>query len=127
MQLRVARHTHNIKKLTQFYVLVFNFEVLGNFENHNNYNGVFLGKKRQSWHIEFTESLEKVNPIFNEDNLWVFYPKTQQEYNIIINTIKQNQIPIHQAKNPYWNNNGMLIKDPDGYGIIISPLKIEDL
>ncbi|WP_409558146.1 hypothetical protein [Chishuiella sp.] len=30
------------------------------------------------------------------------------------------------SKNPYWNLNGVTIKDPDGLNVIISPLKISN-
>jgi len=125
MQFRAARHTHNLNAITQFYVVILNFDILSRFENHDNYNGVFLGKKELPWHIEITQSQEKVNHIFNPDDLWVFYPKTQQEYDAILLNIELHQIEVHQAKNPYWNSNGTLIKDPDGFNIIISPLKIK--
>ena len=35
------------------------------------------------------------------------------------------KIELIKAKNPYWNENGKMILDPDGYRIIISDLKIE--
>ena len=40
----------------------------------------------------------------------------------------KNQIEFVKSKNPYWNDfelsGGKLILDPDGFGIIISKLKI---
>ncbi|WP_394335993.1 hypothetical protein [Flavobacterium laiguense] len=27
------------------------------------------------------------------------------------------------SKNPYWNENGKMVLDPDGFRIVISPLK----
>ncbi|WP_394335311.1 hypothetical protein [Lutibacter flavus] len=37
--------------------------------------------------------------------------------------INKFNIKIEKAKNPYWNENGILIKDPDGFNIIVSSLK----
>jgi len=53
----------------------------------------------------------------------VFYPSSQQEHDTIISNIKQNNIAILTAKNPYWNKNGIMVKDPDGYNVVISDLK----
>jgi len=43
----------------------------------------------------------------------------------ILNRVQAHQIAFVKAKNPYWNRNGKLFLDPDGYGIVISPLKIK--
>ncbi|WP_395076581.1 hypothetical protein [Flavobacterium sp.] len=32
-------------------------------------------------------------------------------------------IDFIKSKNPFWNENGKIIVDPDGFGIIISNLK----
>ncbi|WP_231129612.1 hypothetical protein [Flavobacterium sufflavum] len=44
MHLRVARHTNNLETIENFYINILGFERLGGFNNHNNYNGVFIGK-----------------------------------------------------------------------------------
>lgn len=125
MIFRFARHTNNIEKLITFYSNILGFDELGKFENHDQYNGVFLGKSGLDWHLEFTENHEKIEFNFNDDDILVFYPTSYQEYSKIINTIEKENIQIFQSKNPYWNENGILIKDPDGYNIIISNLKIQ--
>lgn len=123
MTFRIAQHTNNLKPIIEFYTQILGLTVLGNFENHDNYDGVFLGKESLDWHLEFTTSTEQVQYQFDEDDILVFYPSSQQEYDTIINNIKQNNIAILTAKNPYWNKNGVLIKDPDGYNVVISNLK----
>lgn len=123
MTFRIARHTNNLKLITDFYTQILGLTVLGNFENHDNYDGVFLGKEGLGWHLEFTSSTEKAKHQFDEDDMLVFYPNSQQEYDEIIANIKQHNIATLTAKNPYWNKNGILIKDPDGYNVVISDLK----
>ena len=51
MHFRYARHSNNLAALTGFYTQILNFEVLGNFENHEAYDGVFLGKKDLDCHL----------------------------------------------------------------------------
>ena len=125
MVFRVARHTNNLNLLITFYCDILNFEILGSFTNHDTYDGVFLGKKGLNWHLEFTKSAVKVRHQFDEDDILVFYPKTSNDYTHILKKIKQNNIEIKKSKNPYWNENGVMIHDPDGYNIIVSNLKIQ--
>ncbi len=73
MKFRYARHTNNLKSITSFYTNIIGLEVLGSFENHSEYNGVFLGLSNQDWHIEFTQSDEKAAHHPDEDDLLVFY------------------------------------------------------
>ena len=125
MILRVARHTDKLEKAISFYVDIIGLEILGDFKNHDGYDGVFIGNPFWDWHFEFTLSQENPNHIFDEDDIMVFYPKTQVEFDSIINKIHKNNFEIKQSKNPYWNINGILIKDFDNHNVIISPLKIE--
>jgi catechol 2,3-dioxygenase-like lactoylglutathione lyase family enzyme len=123
MVLRVARHTNNLEKIEAFYVNILGFERLGGFQNHNNYDGVFIGKSDLDWHFEFTESNDKANHHFDEDDIIVLYPSTILEYNNLSDSVSNNNISIITSKNPYWNENGKMFLDPDGYRIVISPLR----
>lgn len=123
MIFRNARHTNQLELLVEFYTQINGLEVLGRFENHSGYDGVFLGYPSADWHLEFTQSTEQVKHAFDEDDCLVFYPTTTSAFNAIFSTIKEKQITPIKAKNPYWNENGICILDPDGYTVIISPLK----
>ena len=123
MVLRVARHTNNLEKIEAFYVNILGFERLGGFQNHNNYDGVFIGKSDLDWHFEFTESNDKANHHFDEDDIIVLYPTTILEYNNLLDSVSNNNISIITSKNPYWNENGKMLLDPDDYRIVISPLR----
>lgn len=122
MKFRFARHTNNLESLKQFYTQVLNFEILGNFENHNGYNGVFIGKQNENWHLEFTKSKEQVEFSFGDDDILVFYPENKKEYQEILNQASKKNIHFIEAKNPYWNENGKMFLDPDGYRIVVSNL-----
>ena len=119
----MARHTNDLQKIKSFYVDILGFELLGSFENHDNYDGIFIGKQNLGWHFEFTKSNEKANHISDEDDIIVLYPKTYLEYNRLIHIVEKNNIEIITSKNPYWNENGKMFLDPDGFRIIISNLK----
>ncbi|MDR7371588.1 VOC family protein [Flavobacterium aquidurense] len=123
MFLRVARHTNDLERIENFYVDILGFERLGGFQNHNNYDGVFIGKSGLDWHFEFTQSHSEAKHTFDEEDVIVLYPKTISDYNELENKLIRNNISIIPAINPFWNQNGKMIQDPDGYRIVISPLK----
>jgi hypothetical protein len=125
MTFRFARHTNNLEQIKSFYIDVLGFQLLGGFENHNGYDGIFIGRANENWHLEFTKSEEIVHFNFNDDNIIVFYPKNKIDFDLIMNKIQSQNIDFIKAKNPYWNENGKMILDPDGYKIVISDLKIK--
>lgn len=120
MKFRYARHTNSLNAITQFYTNVLGLEKLGGFENHLNYNGVFLGLPNLNWHLEFTESNERVDHNSDDDDLIVFYLKSKEELNKIRENAAQYQVPIVKSKNPYWQTNGIELRDPDDFGIILT-------
>ncbi|HEY0175378.1 MAG TPA: VOC family protein [Pedobacter sp.] len=124
MQFRIARHTSGFEQILKFYIEILGLELLGKFENHNDYDGIFIGRTGMDWHLEFTRSNEEAVHIFDEDDLLVFYPSTRNEYEEIISRFQQHGLTDIPPKNPYWAENGTTYKDPDGHLIVISPIKI---
>lgn len=124
MQFRYARHTQKLESLIYFYTSVLNFEILGEFKNHDNYDGVFLGIKGQNWHLEFTQNGEKPLSEFDEDDALVFYPESNEDYHKILDNLKKFEVPLLQPKNPYWKDNGICFEDCDHFKIIVSDIKI---
>lgn len=125
MIFRVARHTNNLERIAKFYSEILGFEILGEFRDHEDYDGVFLGLNDSNWHLEFTKSKEPANHKFDEDDILVFYPSTNMEYHQLKDRITEHGIEQIASKNPYWNTNGIMFFDPDGYRIVISPLRIK--
>lgn len=125
MEFRYARHTQKIESLIYFYTSVLNFEILGKFDNNDGYDGIFLGIKGENWHLEFTENGEKRLSVFDEDDVLVFYPKTKESYDAILENLKKFEVPLLEPKNPYWRDKGVCFEDCDHYKIIISKEKIQ--
>lgn len=123
MKFRYARHTNNLQAIIDFYTVVLNFEVLGSFENHDGYDGVFLGKEGLNWHLEFTSDNSETIHHFNEDDALVFYPTSKEEYSNIVANFACNKINQFEPKNPYWRIHGIMVKDPDGCPIMIANRK----
>src|SRR5690606_27130923 len=119
-----ARHTNDLKPIIEFYTKVLGFEILGSFENHSNYDGVFLGLPDLDWHLEFTTSNEKATHTPDKDDLIVFYLKSETELNAILKKADKLNIIRVISKNPYWQTNGIELKDPDGFGVVLTLEKL---
>ena len=122
MKLRLARHTEDLQQLIFFYTTLIGLEVLGSFQDHEGYNGVFIGSNDNNWHLEFTYSKEPPQHHSDEDDLLVFYC-SDDEYAEIKKRLTKQATPRFIPKNPYWNTNGSCFLDPDGFRIIIAKSK----
>jgi hypothetical protein len=120
MKLRAARHTTQLQPLIHFYCGILDLEILGEFHDHDGYDGVFIGNRGSDWHIEFTVSDENPDHRPDADDLLVFYAESEAEYEHLTQQFKINNIPEIDSKNPYWATNGKTYTDPDGFRIVIS-------
>jgi catechol 2,3-dioxygenase-like lactoylglutathione lyase family enzyme len=124
MKFRTARHTKDLNRIIDFYGRVLGLKVLGEFRDHENYDGVFLGPERADWHLEFTTSNVAPAHYPDNDDLLVFYAESVEEFNRIKERFIANRVRVVAPKNPYWKNNGITFIDPDGFRIVISVLRI---
>lgn len=120
MKFRYARHTTGLDTLTKFYTNIVGLQKLGGFEQHSNYDGVFLGLENLDWHLEFTVSPDKPKSTFDEDDALVFYVASKEELENKRTFLHNKGITLLKPKNPYWEANGIMIEDPDGFNIIFS-------
>jgi catechol 2,3-dioxygenase-like lactoylglutathione lyase family enzyme len=120
MKFRAARHTHILQPIIDFYTKIIGLKVLGDFQNHEGYDGVFIGEinENSTWHLEFTVSWQQPLHRPDVDDLLVFYPD-KIEFENILKRIKEANYPTVQPHNPYWRRNGITLLDPDGYGVVI--------
>ncbi len=123
MKFRYARHTTNLDSIKTFYVDLLGFEILGSFESHDQYDGLFMGKKGADWHLEFTVSPTKPNHQPDEDDLLVFYFDTEEERAQRVSIIENAGIKSVNAINPYWNENAITYEDPDGFNVVLALVK----
>jgi catechol 2,3-dioxygenase-like lactoylglutathione lyase family enzyme len=120
MKFRSARHTNDLAPIIAFYTEMLGLQVLGQFEGHAGYDGVFLGYPENDWHLEFTVSGEAALHHPDEDDLLVFYAASAAEYESILLRFADRGILPVDPKNPYWKSNGTTYADPDGYRLVIA-------
>ena len=124
MEIRIARHTDNLTRKVNFYVHVLGLQELGGFENHNGYDGAFLGIPSLNWHLEFTSSNHPQKRNEDPDDMLVFYYYSEYETNAVVRKYKSYGFEGLSPRNPYWESNGNIIQDPDGNKIVITKKEI---
>ncbi|WP_259068299.1 VOC family protein [Mucilaginibacter sp. X4EP1] len=120
MKLRIARYTTNLNRMIDFYGRILGLKILGEFKDHQQYDGVFLGIPGESWHLEFTVSGHPPLHQPDADDLLVFYTATVNEFTALKNKLIANGVKNVPPTNPYWAKNGITFQDPDGFRIVIS-------
>ena len=107
-QVRIARPTDQLDKITHFYCKGLGFD------------RIMLSLPDTEYHLEFThEHGPIVGRAPTRENLIVFYiPEMEQCQTVINRLISFGYQPI-QSHNPYCNKNGVTFEDPDGYIVII--------
>jgi len=55
--------------------------------------------------------------------LLVFYLDSEEKYILLNQKFNENGLSSVQSKNPYWNKNGSMYIDPDGFRIVIAMMK----
>jgi hypothetical protein len=119
-QFRVARPTNQLAKVIEFYRDGVGLKVIGSFERHNGYDGVMLGLPDARYHLEFTQH-ENGSPCPppTEDNLLVFYIPNLEARDRVVARLHKMGYKTVAPENPYWENAGVTIEDPDGWRIVL--------
>ena len=118
--IRIARPTDQLDLVSQFYIQVLGFELLGEFRDHDGFDGVMVGHSDAPYHLEFTQnSQHPVGRAPSKDHLLVIYVSDKRRWTEIIGKIKDSGAKEVQSFNPYWDRHGRTFEDPDGYRIVI--------
>ncbi|WP_339175819.1 VOC family protein [Solibacillus sp. FSL R5-0691] len=119
-QFRIARPTDQIEQIERFYCEGLGLKKLGGFKGHRGYTGIMIGLPDASYHLEFTEHIDgSPCPAPTEDNLLVFYMPNVEQIQAVksrLASMGYNEVP---PENPYWEEKGVTIADPDGWRIVL--------
>jgi catechol 2,3-dioxygenase-like lactoylglutathione lyase family enzyme len=120
VQFRMARPTNRLEKLVEFYREGVGLKQIGEFRNHEGYDGIMLGLPGHVYHLEFTQEEEPVElPTPTKEHLLVFYIPNRFKLERIIRRLKKMGYPEVEPENPYWGREGVTIEDPDGWRIVL--------
>jgi catechol 2,3-dioxygenase-like lactoylglutathione lyase family enzyme len=118
--LRIARPTDNAEALLRFYRDGLEFEVLGGFQDHAGFDGIFLGHRGWPYHLAFTTHRgHRAGKAPTEENLLVFYIPDANEWQRLVNQMTAMGFAPVISVNPYWEARGKTFEDPDGYRVVL--------
>ena len=122
--IRIARATNDFEAVLRFYRDGLGLELLGQFENHQGFDGKMLGRKDAPYHLEFTRKSGEVAPRCpSEDNLLIFYIADKLEWQNLVERMERNGYAAVKSFNPYWDKQGKAFEDPDGYRVVLQNAK----
>lgn len=118
--LRVARSSDRLAAVTKFYTEGLGLEVLGSFEDHDGFDGIMIGRRGESYHLEFTHRRGHVAcTSASLEDLLVFYFPDASEWRAAVERLGAAGYESVQSINPYWDRNGRTFADPDGYRVVL--------
>ncbi|PFD92534.1 hypothetical protein COE15_27020 [Bacillus cereus] len=120
VQFRFARPTDKFEEVINFYETGLGLKRIGEFENHEGYDGVMFGLPHEEYHLEFTRHVNgSPCPAPTKDNLLVFYMPNKDEIEKITNRLNKMNYHEVEPENPYWKEKGTTIEDPDGWRVVL--------
>ncbi|HDX9579569.1 TPA: VOC family protein [Bacillus pseudomycoides] len=120
VQFRFARPTDKFEEVINFYETGLGLKRIGEFQNHEGYDGVMFGLPDEEYHLEFTRHVNgSPCPAPTKDNLLVFYMPNKDEIEKITNRLNKMNYYEVEPENPYWKEKGTTIEDPDGWRIVL--------
>lgn len=118
--LRVARPTDDLDAVTRFYRDGLGFKVLGEFKDHEGFDGVMLGHSGAGYHLEFTHKHgHEAGRAPTDDNLLIFYLPDREEWERAVRRMEALGYRPVKSLNPFWDRAGKTFSDPDGYRVVL--------
>lgn len=117
---RVARPSNDLGSLHRFYVDGLGLAVLGEFKNHDGFDGLILSLPDGSTQLEFTRAHGHVAPRApTQDHLLVFYIDDDLAFETARQRMQTHGFESVSSFNPYWDRYGVTFEDPEGYRIVL--------
>jgi catechol 2,3-dioxygenase-like lactoylglutathione lyase family enzyme len=117
MQLRIARHTERLDEVVAFYRDGLGLPELGGFRDHDGYDGVFLDVPGTATHLELTTGGEHGAPAPHPESLLVLYLGDRARVEEVVARLDIAPVP---SANPYWDEHGVTVEDPDGFRVVLA-------
>ncbi len=117
--LRLARPTDRLQEVVAFYTALFEFEIVGSFEDHEGFDGAMLGHPDSAFHFEFThERGKRAEAVPSPEHLIVLYLE-EAAWHEARERLRAHGVTPVVSHNPYWDRHGVTIEDPDGQRIVL--------
>lgn len=121
---RIARPCHDLRASERSWVAGLGLEVL--FRAGESAEGghalVMVGWPGAAWHLELVHDPDDLTPAApTEEDLLVLYLGGEVDEGVIRRLVDAGGTRV-TARNPYWDQWGVTIADPDGYRLVLSTL-----
>jgi hypothetical protein len=113
LQVRVARQTGRLGEIVTFYRDGVGLAQIDQFAGYAGCNGVMLKLPGIAAHLEFTAE-HSTPPVHHVEDLLVLYVSDQRTVDRLLARLPVTPIP---SENPYWDEVGVTICDPDGFRV----------
>ena len=118
--LRVARPTDNLQALATMYAEGLELQVIGQFADHDGFDGIILGQSNGPYHLEFTtKGGHTAGTAPTKDNLLVFYIANTEDWRASCARMETAGFTPVVSFNPYWDQCGRTFEDLDGYRVVL--------
>ena len=118
--LRVARPTDDLAAVVEFYRDGLGLQVLGEFQDHDGFDGVMLGHKGAAYHLEFTRKAgHRRAALRRRTTCWCSTCPTRLSGARAVARLEKAGHKAVKAFNPYWDKKGRTFADPDGYRVVL--------
>ncbi|WP_225799560.1 VOC family protein [Streptomyces sp. NK15101] len=120
-RVRVARPSRDLAAAERFYVDGLGLEVQWRSTERvsGQHDLLMVGPPDGSWHFELTRDPEHpVDPAPTVEDLFVVYlgaPVEEEQVERLL-AVGGTRVPAH---NPYWDEHGVTVADPDGYRLVL--------
>ncbi len=120
MHLRVARPVSDLARACRMYMDGLGLQLVGQFEDHDGFDGVMLGHPGGTYHFEFTYCrTHPVAPTPTAEDLLVFYLPDLAAWSAACAAMLGAGFAQVASLNPYWDVHGRTFADPDGYRVVL--------
>lgn len=120
-RIRVARPSRDLAAAERFYVEGLGLEVLWRTTERvpGEHDLLMVGPPGAAWHFELTRDPERpIEPTPTVDDLFVVYLGAPVAASLVerLEAHGGTRTPAH---NPYWDQYGVTVADPDGYLLVL--------
>ncbi|GGV43788.1 VOC family protein [Streptomyces spectabilis] len=118
---RVARPSRDLAAAERFYVDALGLAVLWRSTERvpGKHDLLMVGPQGGSWHFELTHDPEKpLDPTPTVDDLFVVYLGEPVAEALVDRLVAAGGTRV-AAHNPYWDEYGVTVTDPDGYHLVL--------
>ena len=118
--LRVARPTDRLSEIADMYRAGLGFETIGQFVDHQGFDGIILGHPGHPYHLEFTTKRgHAAGDAPSREHLLVFYIPDAHEWRTRCARMTAAGFRSVPSFNPYWDVTGRTFEDLDHYRVVL--------